>query len=175
MFIYNLFFKKLLTSTIWFLVGLFLVFMGLLFFADAGELSTTQLQILGKQIYLSPGSNTCLKCHGFNGYGGDQAGAADLRKPTTWKTYKEFSGDHEKIKLRLLYLIENGSIRTNIQKDPRKSYNIMMKGLTSFSMKKAVRKIEKEYHLSFSKSKLLASRAVLQYVISLDEENIFQE
>src|SRR5262245_47481769 len=52
-----------------------------------------QLLKLGEAIYNTDGANTCLKCHGPGGTGGDQAGAADLRHPKTWRVYQALGGD----------------------------------------------------------------------------------
>ena len=49
------------------------------------ELTEEQLYTIGETIFNTEGANTCLKCHGAGGHGGDQVGAADLRHPRTWR------------------------------------------------------------------------------------------
>ena len=62
---------------------------------SVAKLGLTQEQLLkiGDEIYNTEGENTCLKCHGKGGTGGDQAGAADLRHPRTWRVYQALGGD----------------------------------------------------------------------------------
>ena len=43
------------------------------------KVSEEKLLSIGETLYNTKGANTCLKCHGKGGHGGDQAGAADLR------------------------------------------------------------------------------------------------
>lgn len=62
---------------------------------NVAELNLSQEQLLkvGESIFNTDGTNTCLKCHGKGGHGGDQAGAADLRHPRTWVSYQALGGD----------------------------------------------------------------------------------
>lgn len=53
-------------------------------------LSPEKLAEFGEFLYNTEGANTCLKCHGKGGVGGDQAGAANLQKPKTWVSYQAF-------------------------------------------------------------------------------------
>ena len=57
------------------------------------ELTEDQLFTIGETIFNTEGANTCLKCHGAGGHGGDQVGAADLRHPRTWRVYQALGGD----------------------------------------------------------------------------------
>jgi hypothetical protein len=124
-----------------------------------------ELMKLGEEIYNTDGANTCLKCHGKGGHGGDQAGAADLRHPRTWRVYQALGGDEafkankeqfvKNVHTVIHELIRNGATTWNLQfarahKDialdwskvtiPNKAdkYDSMMKGLTSEPMKDAL-------------------------------------
>jgi mono/diheme cytochrome c family protein len=57
------------------------------------RLSKEQLLKIGEAIYNTEGQNTCLTCHGKGGTGGNQAGAADLRHPRTWRVYQLLGGE----------------------------------------------------------------------------------
>jgi hypothetical protein len=127
-----------------------------------------QLLKIGGEIYNTDGANTCLKCHGPGGTGGDQAGAADLRHPKTWRVYQALGGDaaftanKEKflkdIDTVIHDLIRNGAPAWNLKfpkahpdikldwskvsiPDKADKYNAMMKGLTSDPMVKQVKEI----------------------------------
>src|SRR5687767_8804799 len=81
--------------------------------------SQEKLVELGDFVFNTEGANTCLKCHGKGGHGGDQAGAADLRHPRTWRSYQALGGDDafaadkegfiQKMETSLHYLINNGA------------------------------------------------------------------
>jgi hypothetical protein len=132
------------------------------------NMSKEQLLKIGESIYNTDGANTCLKCHGPGGTGGDQAGAADLRHPKTWRVYQAlggdaaFNGNKEKFRkdmeVVLHDLIRNGATVWNLKfakahkditldwkkvsiPDTADKYNSMMKGLTSDPMVKRVKEI----------------------------------
>jgi len=127
-----------------------------------------QLLKIGEEIYNTDGANTCLKCHGPGGTGGDQAGAADLRHPKTWRVYQALGGDaaftanKEKflkdVDTVIHDLIRNGAPAWNLKfpkahpdikldwskvsiPDKADKYNAMMKGITSDPMVKKVKEI----------------------------------
>lgn len=161
------------------------------------NLTEEQLYAIGEKIYNTKGANTCLKCHGKGGHGGDQAGAADLRHPRTWRSYQALGGDKvfeaDKEKFRndletaLYYLIRNGAINWNLRfgkkhkdikydwsqvsiPDKADKYNNMMKGLTSGPLKKQVKAIKKELKLKkTSEARSVAAVAAFTYVKSLDD------
>ena len=161
------------------------------------KLSQAELLKLGEVIYNVDEANTCLKCHGKGGHGGDQAGAADLRHPRTWRVYQALGGDaafaanKEKLltdlEVALHYLIRNGATTWNLrfdklQKDikydwskvsiPDKAdkYNNMMKGLTTEPMKKQVKEtIQEKLKLNASQAQDLAAVADFEYVKSFDD------
>lgn len=132
-------------------------------------LSKEQLMKLGDEIYNTEGENTCLKCHGKGGTGGDQAGAADLRHPKTWRVYQALGGDEalkaDKAKMikdmeAVLHdLIRNGATQWNLKfpkehkeialdwnkvsvPDKADKYNQMMKGITTDPMTKKVKEMQ---------------------------------
>lgn len=132
-------------------------------------LSREQLLKIGGDIYNTEGENTCLKCHGKGGTGGDQAGAADLRHPRTWRVYQALGGDEafkankakflQDMEIVIHNLIRNGATQWNIQfpskhkevkldwskvtiPDKADKYNQMMKGITSEPMKKKLKEIQ---------------------------------
>jgi mono/diheme cytochrome c family protein len=138
--------------------------------AKAG-LSKEYLLDIGKMIYETDGANTCLKCHGPGGHGGDQAGAADLRHPRTWRAYQALGGDEamktnkekflKDIDAIIHDLIRNGATSWNIKfarehkeitldwtkvtiPDKADKYNNMMKGLTSDPLVKRLKDIEEK-------------------------------
>lgn len=126
---------------------------------------------IGDEIYNTEGANTCLKCHGKGGTGGDQAGAADLRHPRTWVSYQALGGNAafdankddflKKMEAALLYLINKGGTTWNqrfskAHKDVTynwdgvknadgkevNKYDSMMKGVTTGPMKKRVKALK---------------------------------
>lgn len=134
-------------------------------------LSKEQLLKMGEVIYNTEGENTCLKCHGKGGTGGDQAGAADLRHPRTWRVYQALGGDDafkaDKAKFLkdmdavLHDLIRNGATQWNLKfakdhkeitlswdkvtiPDKADKYNQMMKGITSDPMAKKVKELQEQ-------------------------------
>ena len=84
-----------------------------------------KLRTIGEAIFNTAGANTCLKCHGKGGHGGDQAGAADLRHPRTWRSYQALGGDpafsanpdqfRQHMETALLYLIRNSATSWNLK------------------------------------------------------------
>ena len=135
------------------------------------NLTQEQLVELGSEIFNTEGANTCLKCHGKGGHGGDQAGAADLRHPRTWISYQALGGDAafeankeefiKKMETALHYLINKGGTTWNQRfakshkdvvynwdgvknadgKEVDK-YDSMMKGVTTGPMKKRVKDLQ---------------------------------
>lgn len=89
------------------------------------NLSQDKLVELGEYIFNTEGTNTCLKCHGKGGTGGDQAGAADLRHPKTWVSYQALGGDAafeankeefiKKMETALHFLINEGGTTWNLR------------------------------------------------------------
>ena len=136
------------------------------------ELSEDQLFTIGETLFNTEGANTCLKCHGAGGHGGDQVGAADLRHPRTWRAYQALGGDAvfnadqdaflANMATVIHALIRGGATTWNqrfgkTHKDivldwsqvtiPDKvdKYNSMMKGITSGPMKKALKAMAKQF------------------------------
>jgi pentatricopeptide repeat protein len=130
-----------------------------------------QLLKIGEGIYNTDGANTCLKCHGAGGTGGDQAGAADLRHPRTWRVYQAMGGDEafkankekflKDVDIVIHDLIRNGATTWNLKfpkahpeikldwtkvsiPDKADKYNTMMKGLTSDPMVKKVKELSEQ-------------------------------
>ena len=132
------------------------------------KLSEEKLVELGEFVYNTEGANTCLKCHGKGGHGGDQAGAADLRHPRTWRSYQALGGDEafsankeefvKKMETALHYLINNGATtwtqrfsktHKDIAYDWSKvegadKYDSMMKGVTTGPMKAKVKELKEK-------------------------------
>lgn len=135
------------------------------------ELTEEQLYTIGETIFNTEGANTCLKCHGAGGHGGDQVGAADLRHPRTWRVYQALGGDEafnaDKEGFRasmatvIHVLIREGAPTWNLRfakshkdivldwsqvtiPDKVDKYNSMMKGITSGPMKKALKAMAKQ-------------------------------
>ena len=135
------------------------------------ELTEDQLFTIGETIFNTEGANTCLKCHGAGGHGGDQAGAADLRHPRTWRVYQALGGDEAfnadkdgflaSMATVIHVLIREGAPTWNLRfakshkdivldwsqvtiPDKVDKYNSMMKGITSGPMKKALKAMAKQ-------------------------------
>lgn len=135
------------------------------------ELSEEQLFTIGETLFNTEGANTCLKCHGAGGHGGDQAGAADLRHPRTWRAYQALGGDDvfnadqdaflANMATVIHVLIRAGAPTWNLRfakshkdiemdwskvtiPDKVDKYNSMMKGITSGPMKKALKAMAKQ-------------------------------
>jgi hypothetical protein len=137
------------------------------------NLSQEQLVELGEYLYNTEGANTCLKCHGAGGTGGDQAGAADLRHPRTWISYQALGGDAafeankeefiKKMETALHYLINKGAPTWNQRFDKAHKdvtynwagvknadgkevdkYDSMMKGVTTGPMKQRVKELKEK-------------------------------
>ncbi len=135
-------------------------------------LSKEQLLKIGEDVYNTDGENTCLKCHGKGGTGGDQAGAADLRHPRTWRVYQALGGDDafkankekfiKDIDAVVHDLIRNGATSWNLKfpkehkeiamdwgkvtvPDKVDKYNQMMKGITSDPMVKKVKELQEQF------------------------------
>ena len=136
------------------------------------ELSEEQLFTIGETLFNTEGANTCLKCHGAGGHGGDQAGAADLRHPRTWRVYQALGGDEvfnadqdafrANMATVIHVLIREGAPTWNLRfakshkdivldwsnvtiPDKVDKYNSMMKGITSGPMKKALKAMAKQF------------------------------
>ena len=136
------------------------------------ELSEEQLLGIGEMLFNTEGANTCLKCHGAGGHGGDQAGAADLRHPRTWRAYQALGGDDAfnadkdtflaNMATVIHVLIREGAPTWNLRfakshkdivmdwsnvtiPDKVDKYNSMMKGITSGPMKKALKAMAKQF------------------------------
>ena len=134
-------------------------------------LSKEQLLKIGEAVFNTEGENTCLKCHGKGGTGGDQAGAADLRHPRTWRVYQALGGDDvfkankekfvKDMEAVLHDLIRNGATQWNLKfpkehkeialdwgkvsvPDKADKYNQMMKGITSDPMAKKVKEMQEQ-------------------------------
>ena len=136
------------------------------------ELSEEQLFTIGEALFNTEGANTCLKCHGAGGHGGDQVGAADLRHPRTWRVYQALGGDEvfnadqdafrASMATVIHVLIREGAPTWNLRfskthkdivldwsqvtiPDKVDKYNSMMKGITSGPMKKALKAMAKQF------------------------------
>ena len=136
------------------------------------ELSEEQLFSIGETLFNTEGANTCLKCHGAGGHGGDQVGAADLRHPRTWRVYQALGGDEvfnadqdafrANMATVIHVLIREGAPTWNLRfakthkdivldwsqvtiPDKVDKYNSMMKGITSGPMKKALKAMAKQF------------------------------
>ncbi|HEY7492527.1 MAG TPA: hypothetical protein VIH59_15635 [Candidatus Tectomicrobia bacterium] len=161
------------------------------------KLSKEELLKLGEAIYNTDEANTCLRCHGKGGHGGDQAGAADLRHPRTWRVYQALGGDAalaankekflQDIDVALHYLIRHGATTWNLRfekahkdikydwskvsiPDKADKYNNMMKGLTSEPMKKPVKElIQEKMKLTPAQAQDLAAVADFEYVKTFDD------
>ena len=168
------------------------------------KLSQDDLYKMGEKLFNTEGTNTCVYCHGKGGHGGNQAGAADLRHPKTWRSYQALGGDAayqankdeflQKLETALHFLIANGATTWNLRFDkkvkdihydwskvtvPDKAdkYNNMMKGVTSGPMKNQVKDVvEKPLNLKkLSEAEDVASVAAFTYVKSFDEDGIFPD
>lgn len=162
------------------------------------NLSQEKLLELGEYIFNTEGANTCLKCHGKGGHGGDQAGAADLRHPKTWRSYQALGGDEafaadkeafiKKMETALHYLINKGATTWNqrfekthkdISYDWSKvekadKYDSMMKGVTTGPMKNRVKELKEKLGDAGKKLKPndladVAAVAAFEYVKSFDD------
>ncbi len=163
------------------------------------NLAPEKLLEVGDYIYNTEGANTCLKCHGMGGQGGDQAGAADLRHPRTWRSYQALGGDAvfeadkeaflNNMDAALLFLINKGATTWNqrfgkqhkgitydwSKVDPKADkYDSMMKGVTTGPMKKRVKALKKMLGDAGNKLKSkqlaeVATVAAYEYVKSLDD------
>ncbi len=136
-------------------------------------LTPEQLSELGDYVYNTEGSNTCLKCHGKGGVGGDQAGAANLQKPKTWVSYQALGGDEalaankeeflKKLETSVQFLINKGGTTWNQRFEKKhkgvsyewkgvknadgkevNKYDSMMKGVTAGPMKKKVKSLKEK-------------------------------
>ncbi len=162
------------------------------------KLTEQQLIELGDFVFNTKGANTCLKCHGKGGHGGDQAGAADLRHPKTWRSYQALGGDEalaanrqeflKNMNTALHYLINKGATTWN-QRFGKKhkaivydwskvedadKYNSMMKGTTTGPMKKAIKALQKKLKgmglkVKPKQAKEIATVAAFSYVKTFDD------
>jgi hypothetical protein len=162
------------------------------------NLPKEKLVELGDFVFNTEGANTCLKCHGKGGHGGDQAGAADLRHPRTWRSYQALGGDEafsankeeflKKMETSLHYLINKGATtwtqrfaktHPDIKYDWSKvegadKYNSMMKGVTSGPMKNKIKELQEKLGDAGKKLKPndladVAAVAAFEYVKTLDD------
>jgi hypothetical protein len=162
------------------------------------KLSEEKLVELGEFVYNTEGANTCLKCHGKGGHGGDQAGAADLRHPRTWRSYQALGGDEaftankeefvKKMETSLHFLVNKGATtwtqrfskaHKDIAYDWSKvegadKYDSMMKGVTTGPMKKKVRELKEKLGDAGKKLKPndladVAAVAAFEYVKTFDD------
>jgi hypothetical protein len=96
---------------------------------------------MGQGLYEQQGANSCLYCHGVEGYNGKVAASANLSQPKTWKGYKGLGGDAaykknpeefvKKLKEKTLALIINGAAIHNGQlKDKYPNFDIKAAGGT---------------------------------------------
>ncbi|ETW97632.1 hypothetical protein [Candidatus Entotheonella palauensis] len=145
-------------------------------------LSPEKLAEFGEFLYNTEGANTCLKCHGKGGVGGDQAGAANLQKPKTWVSYQALGGDEAlaankeeflaKMEAALHFLINKGGTTWNQRFEKTHKgiayewagvknadgkevdkYDSMMKGVTTGPMKKKLRELKKQLEADGKKLK----------------------
>lgn len=133
--------------------------------------------------------NTCRDCHGDAGEHGSRANAANLTKPSTWRSYKALGGDWNLMKPSLLFLIRNGGIKFNFNfkkehpeivydwsKTGVERYDAQMLGLTQGVMQErlvglqAKLKAEDNVDLPLDQAKEFGSLAVLEFVRSLKKE-----
>jgi hypothetical protein len=162
------------------------------------KLSEEKLVELGEFVFNTEGANTCLKCHGKGGHGGDQAGAADLRHPKTWRSYQALGGDEafkankeefvKKMETALHYLINKGATtwtqrfsktHKDIVYDWSKvegadKYDSMMKGVTTGPMKSKVKELKEKLGDAGKKLKPndlaeVAAVAAFEYVKTFDD------
>ena len=168
---------------------------------DVAKLNLTNEQLveLGEFVFNTEGANTCLKCHGQGGHGGDQAGAADLRHPRTWRSYQALGGDEvfeankeefiKKMETSLHYLISKGATTWNQRFDktfddikydwskvePKADkYDSMMKGTTTGPMKNRIRELQKKladmgHKVKPNEAQDVAAVASFAYVKTFDD------
>jgi cytochrome c len=166
---------------------------------DVAKLNIPQDKLLkwGETLFNTEGTNTCVYCHGKGGHGGNQAGAADLRHPKTWRSYQALGGDAafnaNKDKFRkdmetvLHFLISEGATVWNLKfarahkdiamdwskvtvPDKADKYNNMMKGVTSGPMKQQVKAFQDEFQIKkLSDAESAAAVAAFTYVKTLDD------
>jgi hypothetical protein len=168
---------------------------------SVAKLNLTQEQLveLGDFVFNTEGANTCLKCHGKGGHGGDQAGAADLRHPRTWRSYQALGGDEaftankeeflDKMETSLHYLINKGATTWNQRFSKQHSdinydwskvepktdkYDSMMKGTTTGPMKNRIRELQKKladmgHKVKPNEAQDVASVAAFEYVKTFDD------
>lgn len=166
----------------------------------SGMFTTEELVSIGEQIYQTPGQQTCLKCHREEGQGEGWAGAADLRKPYTWNSFKALGGydaleeDRETFLANLhkvlFYLIQNGGVIWNTKfktvhpdvemdwslTNGKSQYDMMMWGTVQKEMKDKIAVVQQELvdsgkEIDDELMKDLAVYAVFEYVKQFEEEN----
>lgn len=142
---------------------------------NVGKLGLTpeQLSELGDYVYNTEGSNTCLKCHGKGGVGGDQKGAANLQEPKSWVSFQALGGEEawkadkeaflKKLETAVQFLINKGGTTwnqrfgkkhkdvtyvwdgvKNVDGKEVNKYDSMMKGVTAGPMKKKVKSLKEK-------------------------------
>lgn len=159
-----------------------------------------ELVAIGEKIYQTPGQQTCQKCHREEGQGEGWAGAADLRKPFTWNSFKALGGydaleeDREafmkNLQTVLYYLIENGGVIWNTKfktvhpevemdwslTNGKTQYDMMMWGTVQKEMKEKIAIVQQELvdsgkEIDDETMKHLAVAAVFEYIKTFEEEN----
>ncbi len=130
------------------------------------KFSKEEMVEIGKNIYQTPGAQTCQKCHRGNGEGEGWAGAAVLKQPHTWNAFLGLGGYEalaqdpaafrKKMEAILENLITTGAIKYNLEfsaahpelaldwdKTIKKAgqFDMMMWGVAQPEMKKKVKEV----------------------------------
>ncbi|HTR24339.1 MAG TPA: hypothetical protein VMI10_10165 [Terriglobales bacterium] len=153
------------------------------------QFSDQQLLEIGKEVYHSPGANTCQDCHGVTGEHGSRVEAANLTKPKTWRSYRALNGDWAKMDISLQYLIQYSALKWNfhfakehpdIKYDWSKAgedrYNSLMYGETQPAMVASLARIKGEIatkdkiQLTDDQMRALGAAAALRYVKTLSTQ-----
>jgi len=182
---------KRLIFLAWFLGLNFVLSLSLVLAQSAQEevtkgFSDQRLIEIGKELYHTPGPNTCHDCHGDTGEHGSRHEAANLTKPKTWRAYKALNGDWSKMDVSLTYLIQNSALKWNFHfakdhpeikyewsKAGEDRYNSLMYGETQPAMLDGLAKLKDEIaakdkiQLTDEQMRPLGAAAVLRYVKTL--------
>jgi len=145
--------------------------------------SDQRLLEIGKEVYHSPGANTCQDCHGVTGEHGSRHEAANLTQPKTWRSYRALDGDWSKMDVSLRYLIQYSALKWNfhfakehpeIKYDWSKAgedrYNSLMYGETQPAMIESLAQIKGEIatrnkiQLNDDQMRAVGAAAALRYV-----------
>ncbi len=141
---------------------------------------------MGKGLYMSPGANSCMYCHGVAGEGGKVAAAAKLDHPKQWKVYKALGGEAvykkdpkafvEKMKSATVHLIQVGAIRHNgtygadgYNKAAIAAYNVQMLGLGGAPSMAWLKKYQDK-----GMTPEIAAESAWLFVQTLDKDGIFK-